>query len=523
MDVVKHVVRVLLVDADQDNYVLTRRLLAEARGVRFDLQWAETYEEGLEAMGRVPYHAHLVDYRLARGDALKLLLAAISSGCQAPIIVLTDPEDPGAAVAARQAGAADSLVKGRVSAELLQHSICRAIERNRLEDELRQTNKLVAVGRLTGAIAHDFNNLLTVINGCCDILLSKLWPDDPVRQEVEEIRQAGERAASLTQRLLASSRPQVSNLGLLDLNDVLLSMASTLALLLGEGIELQLELTQVLGNVRAHRGQIEQVVMNLAVNSREAMPSGGSLTIETINVELDDEYAGAHPGIATGPYVMLAVSDTGCGMTPEATDHLFEPFPTTEESGRGLGLATVHGIVQQSGGNLEVYGEPGRGTTVKIYLPRVDETEESPQDGDNVVVHTRGQETILVVEDQHQVRQLVARMLRGLGYTVLEAGRVEDVPRIFRTSGGAIDLVLADVVMPEMSGPALVAKLRELDQGFRVLYMSGYTDDMTRRHGAVGPEVTVVNKPFTVEKLGKVVREVLDGANGKGGKHGGMV
>lgn len=516
MDVVEHVVRVLLVDDDQDNYVLTRRLLAEARGVRFDLEWAKTCEEGLEAMERAPYHAHLVDYHLATEDGLKLLLAAISSGCQAPIIMLTDPEDPGAAVAARQAGATDSLVKGRASAELLERFICDVIERKRLEDELRRTNKLVAVGRLTGAIAHDFNNLLTVINGCCDILLITLWPDDPVRQEVEEIREAGERAVSLIQQLFAVSRSQVSHLGLLNLNDVLLSMAKTLALLLGEGIGLQLELAQGLGNVRADGGQIKQVVMNLIVNSREAMPAGGSLTIETANVELDDEYAVAHPGIATGPYVMVAVSDTGCGMTPEATDHLFEPFPTTEETELGLGLATVHRIVQQSGGHLDVCSEVGRGTTFRIYLPRVDETEESPQDGDNVAVHTRGQETILVVEDQRQVRKLVARMLRGLGYTVLEAGRVQDVPPLFRTTGGPIDLVLADVVMPEMSGPDLVAKLRELDQGFRVLYMSGYTDDMTRRHGVVGPEVTVVSKPFTVEKLAKVVREVLDGANGKG-------
>jgi len=388
-------------------------------------------------------------------------------------------------------------------------------ERKHLEDQLRQAQKMEAIGKLAGGIAHDFNNVLTVINGCSEILLDSLWPDDPVRHDVEEIRKAGERATRLTQQLLTFSRRQVAHTTVLNLNELLQGMAQMLHRVIGEDVSLQLALAPKLGSVRADRGQIEQVVMNLAVNAREAMPAGGVLTLETASVRLGREYAARHMGVEPGPYVMLAISDTGCGMSPEVKEHLFEPFFTTKEKsgGTGLGLSTVYGIVKQSGGTIQVYSEVGRGTTFKIYLPRVREKVGELTDPAAAGTLPRGTETVLVVEDDETVRSFAVRMLEHFGYTTLEAPSGADALVLFRERAEPVHLVLTDVVMPEMSGLDFVRRMRQMHGDFEVLFMSGYTDDAIANHGVLDPGVSFIEKPFTVEALAVKVRQLLD-ANG---------
>lgn len=387
-------------------------------------------------------------------------------------------------------------------------------ERKRLEEQLRQAQKMEAIGRLAGGIAHDFNNLLTVINGYSQMLLNSLEADSPLRADVEAILHAGERAANLTRQLLAFSRRQVLEVRLLNLNEILMNMIKMLQRIIGEDISLELNLAEDLGKVRADPGQIEQVVLNLAVNGRDAMPDGGELIIETANVELDKEAIQRHSGLEPGRYVLLAISDTGLGMSAEVRKHLFEPFFTTKEVGQGtgLGLATVYGIVKQSGGDISVYSEPGRGTTFKIYLPRVDETDDSAHGLGRSTAKDipRGKETILVVEDNEEVRQVAVLALRNLGYRVLEARNGLEAIQLFQAQPEAIHLVLTDVVMTGMSGREMAEQLKQIQKGLRVLYMSGYTDAAVVRHGILEPGTPFIQKPFAVETLARKVRELLD-------------
>jgi PAS domain S-box-containing protein len=387
------------------------------------------------------------------------------------------------------------------------------IEMATLQEQVRQSQKMEAVGRLAGGVAHDFNNLLTVIKGYSQISLIELEEDMPLKENIEGIKEAADRAADLTRQLLAFSRRQVMEMKVLDLNPILKNMDKMLRRLLGEDIELLIHLAEDLGRVKVDVGQMEQVVMNLAVNARDAMPSGGRLTIETANAELDDTYTRSHDGVIPGQYVLVSVSDTGMGMTPEVQERIFEPFFTTKEKGKGtgLGLSTVYGIVKQSGGNIWVYSEPGKGTTFKIYLPLMDgpkeETKEKKLIKENLPL---GNETILVVEDEGEVRKLAVKILKGQGYRVLEASRGDEALQIQEKNNGPIDLILVDVVMPGMSGSDLVKRFSPLHPETKILYMSGYTDDAVIHHGVLAEGVNYLQKPFTIEGVTRKVREVMD-------------
>ncbi len=382
------------------------------------------------------------------------------------------------------------------------------------QGQLEQAQKMDAIGRLAGGVAHDFNNLLTVILGRTDILLTQIKAEDPLRRGIALIQRTAGRAAELTKQLLAFSRKQVLEAVVLDLGVVTTDMKEMLARLIGEDIALVTNLAATLGHVKADRGQIEQVVMNLAINARDAMPQGGQLVVETANADLDDEYVRRNVGSRPGPHVMLAVSDSGVGIPRELQRHIFEPFFTTKEQGKGtgLGLATVYGIVKQSGGYIEVDSKPGRGTTFRIYLPRVDSASPAAERSPRAAAPTGGTETILLVEDEDGVRELARDILRSSGYTVLEGRNGAEGLLLGERHQGALDLLLTDVVMPRMSGRELAERMVSLRPELSVLYMSGYTDDAVIRHGVLGSDTAFLQKPFTPAALVQRVRETLDQA-----------
>ena len=381
-----------------------------------------------------------------------------------------------------------------------------------LQEQLRQSQKVEAIGRLAGGIAHDFNNLLTVIKGYSQLSSFELKEGDPLRVNIDEIQNAAERAASLTRQLLAFSRRQVMEMKALDLNTLLRDLEKMLRRVIGEDIEMVIQLAEDLGRVRADVGQIEQVIMNLVVNAKDAMPSGGKLTIETANVELDESYARSHVDVRHGHYVMFSVSDTGVGMTPEVRERIFEPFFTTKEMGKGtgLGLSTTYGIVKQSEGHIWVYSVQGKGTTFKIYLPRVNEPLEEIRKEVLKEELPRGNETILIVEDEEEVRKLAGKILEKRGYRILETSNGDDALLACERRKSPIHLMLADIVMPGMSGSELAKLLIPLYPEIKILYMSGYTDNAIVRHGVLEKGVNYIQKPFTMEGLARKVREVLD-------------
>ena len=387
--------------------------------------------------------------------------------------------------------------------------------RAQLEEQLRQAQKIDSIGRLAGGVAHDFNNILTAIRGYAELMLLELAPGDPMRSSVTEISRAGERAADLTRQLLAFSRRQLLQPRVLALNSLIADSIKMLKRLLGEDIELVTLLDPELGNVKADAGQMEQVILNLALNARDAMPQGGKLTLETRNVILQEEYAQKHFSLQPGSHIMMTISDIGCGMDPQTLSHIFEPFFTTKEPGKGtgLGLSTVYGIVQQSGGSIWVYSEPGRGTTFKIYLPRIeeplDEAGEKRIESDN----PRGSETILVVEDDEIVRKLTCQALRRYGYQVIEAANGIEALLSCEKHPEPIPLMITDVVMPQISGPELATRLRLLHPETQVLYISGYTDDAVVRHGLLDAALYFLQKPFTPGALVHKVRDILDQAD----------
>ncbi len=389
------------------------------------------------------------------------------------------------------------------------------------EEQLRQWQRVEAIGRLAGGVAHDFNNLLMTIKGCSELLLGAFDRRDPRREEVEEILKAADRATSLTRQLLAFGRRQVLQPQVLDLNAVVLNMDKMLRRLIGEDIQLITSLDPELWSVKVDPGMIEQVVMNLAVNSRDAMPNGGKLTIETTNTVHDEEYASRHVSVQAGYYVMLAISDTGCGMDKETQSHLFEPFFTTKETGKGtgLGLSTVYGIIKQSGGNIWAYSEPGLGTTFKIYLPRVEKAAKiyKPRLKPKEAGAPGGTETILLVEDEDAVRSMVSKILKNKGYTVLEARQGNEAIDICERLEGSINLMVTDVIMPHMSGRELAGRLAPMRPEMRVLYMSGYPDNTIVQHGVLESGTAFLQKPFTINALELKVREVLDGTR-QGGR-----
>jgi PAS domain S-box-containing protein len=401
----------------------------------------------------------------------------------------------------------------RIGAVVALHDIT---ERKSLEEQLRQSQKMEAIGRLAGGVAHDFNNLLAVILGYSEMELSALGPDNPKRGRIEQIHRSAERATTLTRQLLTFSRKQILNPRVLNVDSLVVEMKKMLRRLIGEDVELITRTDPNLRPIKADAGQIEQIVMNLAVNARDAMPSGGTITIETANVELDDEFARAHDGVRPGPYVLLAVSDTGTGMTPDVQAKIFEPFFTTKEEGKGtgLGLSTVYGIVAQSGGLITVNSNPGEGTRFESYFPQVEDSAAADAGArQHESVLPIGTETILVVEDEPMIREMLCETLREIGYVVLEAGEVVEATERCREHAGPIHLLISDVVLPGIGGRELAQRLSSTRPEMKVLFMSGYTDDMVIRQGVLSAGVRFLQKPFTLVGMARAVRDTLNGTN----------
>jgi signal transduction histidine kinase len=442
-------------------------------------------------------------------------------GVDLPFIIVSGTVGEEMAVEAMRAGASDYVLKDRIARlapaierELRERKARKnvALALQRSEEQLRQAQKMEAVGRLAAGIAHDFNNLLSVILGYAELLVAKLPSGDPVRVDIQEIDAAATRAADLTRRLLMFSRQQVLAPSTVELNALLCDLDRMLVRVLGEDIEYSVVPSDPICTVCADRASLEQAIMNLVVNARDAMPGGGKLTIETSEQFLDEEYARAHLGVTPGSYVSLIVTDTGTGMDAETQARMFEPFFTTKDknTGTGLGLSMVLGFVQQSGGSIWVYSEQGIGTTFKIYLPCAPAGDEVERD-EHPQHSLHGTETILLVEDESQVRGIAARILRDYGYQVLEASGPGEAVLICDSYADAIDLLLTDVVMPKMNGPELVATLMQSRPAMKVLYMSGYTDHSALHHGILNAEVAYLQKPLTPTNLGTKVRRVLDG------------
>jgi PAS domain S-box-containing protein len=417
------------------------------------------------------------------------------------------------------------VVWGRVNVSLVRdaggnpqytiHMVENINEWRQLETQFLQSQKMETVGRLAGGIAHDLNNLLTVLSGYSQLSLIDIKEDDPLKANLQEIKSATERAAQLTRQLLVFSRRQVLDMKVLDLNTIVQGLEKMLRRIIGEDVELIINLAEDLGGVKTDPGQIEQVLLNLVVNAKDAMPEGGKLILETNNVELDEDYARTHISVIPGRYVLLSVSDTGCGMSPEVKERIFDPFFTTKakDKGTGLGLSTVYGIVKQSGGHIWVYSELSQGATFKIYLPRFEEEAaaseafaEKEKGGDLL----RGSEIVLLVEDEPSVRSLAARVLRGQGYTVLEAANGEEAMTIAQEPIiKEIHLLLTDVVMPQMGGKELVERFKLLYPGVKILFISGYADKAIAHQALLEPGLPFLEKPFSPTDLAKKVREVL--------------
>ena len=390
-------------------------------------------------------------------------------------------------------------------------------EKKKLETQLAQSQKMEAIGTLAGGVAHDFNNLLTVIIGNAELALMNVIKDESLRTGIEEIKKAGKKAASLTRQLLAFSRKQVIMPKVIDLNKGINETKNMLKHTIGEDIEFLTILEPELEKVYADSGQIDQIIMNMVVNARDAMPQGGKLTIETANADLNKNYFREHDikEEKPGHYVMLTVSDTGSGMDKETREHIFEPFFTTKEVGKGtgLGLSTVYGIVKQNNGFVWVYSEPGRGSTFKVYLPKVKGDAEPKEKEQSPVDDPIGSETVLIVEDDYGLRKFAQEVLRNYGYRVIVAENGEDALRVSEEYEGPIHLLLTDVVMPRMGGKELTERLQPLYSRMKVIYMSGYTDNAIVHHGVLAPGVNFLEKPFTLEGLGRKVRKALGSEN----------
>ncbi|MBE0602665.1 MAG: response regulator, partial [Deltaproteobacteria bacterium] len=386
-------------------------------------------------------------------------------------------------------------------------------ERNRLQEQLQQAMKMEAVGRLAGGIAHDFNNILTVISGNIELARMALNPSDPLNRSLDQVAKASDSAAALTRQLLAFSRKQIIAPKVLSLNELVRNIRQMLGRLIGENVELRTVLQDNLGSVKVDPGQFEQVLVNLAVNARDAMPEGGKLTIETADLSLDERYCAAHPEAHPGDFVLLSVSDTGHGMSAEVKEHLFEPFFTTKSTGHGtgLGLATTFGVVKQAGGAIEVYSEEDRGTTFKIFLPLAGKEAEKLTKEVLSLDRLKGDETVLLVEDEESVRRVAMIILKELGYRAIEARNGEEALMIAEKHGGRIDLLMTDIVMPGMNGRELSDRLKKIHPETKPLFTSGYTENVIVHHGILESNLDFIGKPYSVQALAEKIREVLGG------------
>jgi two-component system, cell cycle sensor histidine kinase and response regulator CckA len=457
------------------------------------------------------------DFNVGNFGVLDALRVIQEKGVDLPLIVVSGKIKDADALAALKAGAADHLTRSNlmrlnaaVEREIRAAKLRR--ERTRLEEQFRQAQKMEAVGRLAGGVAHDFNNLLTVITGYSDMLLAGGDLKDSQRTALQEIRRSAERGGALTHQLLAFSRRQPLEARTIRINDLILQTEKMLRRLIGEDVELVTIAAAAQDAVEADAGRLEQVIMNLVVNARDAMPNGGTLTIETGTTRLDEAFSARQLGVRPGHYVMISVSDTGTGMDEKTQSHLFEPFFTTKNPGRGtgLGLATAYGIIRQSGGAISIMSELGHGTTARIYLRLAEPKPQAAPEKAPAREPLRGAETILLVEDEARVRKLILDVLSGRGYKVIEATRGREALKLAKAYDGKIDLALVDVVMPEMSGPDLIRQLARQRPQMRVLYISGYTEEAMVHHGIPDSGIAFLQKPFLPDALARKVREVID-------------
>jgi two-component system, cell cycle sensor histidine kinase and response regulator CckA len=516
-------IRILHLEDNRKDAELLRALLAED-GLTCEIVRVESRGEFESSLNQDGFDLIISDFTLPSYDGLSALALARARCPDVPFIFFSGTIGEETAIDAVTSGATDYVLKHRparlVSAvKRALRELQERVERKRTEEALRQTEgqlrqslKMEAMGRLAGGVAHDFNNMLTLILGYSQIVLNALGKDNPLSQDVLEIKKAGERSAGLTRQLLAFSRRQVLQPKVLDLNGVVTNFESMLRRVIGEDVTLRTVLSPGLGCVKVDAGQMEQVIMNLVVNARDAMPNGGTLTIETANVELDEAFVLKHKPMAPGRYVMLAVSDTGCGMDYETQAHIFDPFFTTKELGKGtgLGLSTVYGIIKQSDGYIWVDSEPGQGATFKIYLPHAKEVAETVEPDAISVPRPRGVETILLVEDEKGVRAMIRHILKQEGYTVLEAGNSQEAFQHADQHKDAIHLMVTDVVMPGMGGREVAERIKSSRPDMKVLFVSGYTGDAIAHHGVLDKGVNFLEKPFTAEGLTSKVRGVLD-------------
>ena len=503
-------------DSESDSWLTVREL--ERAGYEIVHARVETAEALRAALQQTAWDIVVSDYNVPGFSGAAALQIVREARKDLPFIFVSGTIGEETAVSAIRAGANDYVMKSNLTrlAPAIERELRDAAsrdERRELENQLRQAQKMEAVGRLAGGVAHDFNNLLTAIMGYAQLAAGRLPPGHQALQDVQEIMTASERAAMLTRQLLAFSRKEVVQARVLDLGALVTDMAKMLRRIVGEEIQMIVRNEEDLGGVKADLSQMEQVILNLVVNARDAMPAGGRLIIETGNVELGEVYAGEHVAAKPGAYVLLAVSDTGIGMDEETKARIFEPFFTTKGSdkGTGLGLATVYGIVQQSGGAIQVYTQPARGTTFKIYLPRTAGPAEVLRSSDTLDQAPRGTETVLIVEDQDVVAAVVRGTLQTCGYEVIEARHGEEALRIWKARGSSIDLIITDVVMPVMNGPEFVRHAREIVPDVKVLFMSGYTEHGFSAHGEMGAADGFLQKPFAPAALARKAREVLDG------------
>ncbi len=515
--------RVLLAEDVEDDAVL---LLHALRKVGYQPVYERVWTASAmrAALQKQPWDIVISDYEMPGFGGMEALQLVKESAHDLPFILVSAVVSEEAAVAAMKAGAHDFIMKRKLArlGPAIERELREAQTRagrktaedalRKSEDQLRQAQKLEAVARLAAGVAHDFNNLLTAIGGHSELLLSQLDPSDSRRKHAEQVEKCASMAAALTRQLLIFSRKQVIEPRVLELNEVVRNIEKMLRRLIGEDIEFTATLDPAAGHIKADAGQIEQVIMNLAVNARDAMPKGGKINVTTAVVTRDSARLKNLPGLSPGSHVMLAVADTGTGMTDEVKAHLFEPFFTTKPAGKGtgLGLATCFGIVQQNAGHIEVQSELGRGTTFRLYFPQVQKSVEPAPVRNTVTKPVGGTETVLLVEDEPCVRELAVTALRERGYRVLEAANGEEGLRVAREHNRKIDLVLTDVVMPLMGGMEMADALRQANTGMKVLFTSGYTEDALGHHGVLRPGIEFLQKPYLTAALARRVREVLD-------------